>query len=79
MENIYENKIRHSHYNPYSGGGGNAGHEGSGTVSGVREVHLEILERDPPLPQGERLKIPKLRTDPYARRCDFGNEYKAVN
>ena len=80
MVDIYnQNSKRTTHFSPYSGGGTNAGHDGSITVSGVKGVYLEIIPRPEDYfePIGSRPKIKS--SDPYKRQCDFGNKYLAVN
>ena len=80
MTDIYaQHKKRTTHYSATSGGGAHAGHDGSTTISGVKGVYLEIIPRPENYfePIGSRPKIKS--SDPYKRRCDFGNQYKAVN
>jgi len=78
-EGHYENKIRHSHYNAFSGGGIHAGHEGSVSVSSIRGVEMEIMPIDTFEPKREKIIMPTSKIDPYARKCDFGNNLKFVN
>tara|TARA_R110000803_G_scaffold96810_2_gene164937 strand:- start:558 stop:797 length:240 start_codon:yes stop_codon:yes gene_type:complete len=77
---IYKDTVKRTkHHDPVSGGGAYAGHDGSITVSGDKGVHLEIIPRPEdffePL---DRKRFPS-SGNPYIRKCDFGNRYKAVN
>ena len=80
MDNFYkESRKRTMHFSPYSGGGSHAGHDGSTTISGVKGVEVEIIPRDEEYFQPIETR-PQIRsTDPYKRRCDFGNQFKAIN
>ena len=80
MTDIYkQHRKKTTHFSPFSGGGAHAGHDGSTTISGVKGVYVEIIPRPENYfePIGSRPKNTSF--DPYKRRCDFGNQYKAVN
>ena len=79
MTNIYKIEKRTKHYSPYSGGGSEPGHEGAGSVAGVKGVYVEIIPRPEDYFEPLFTRKYKSSVDPYKRRCDFGNQYKAVN
>ena len=75
MVHIYTKRKRHSHRSAYSGGGTQAGHEGTGSVAGIEGVHLNDhreVKTIQPVEAPSPMVLPKIE-DPYARKCDFTN------
>jgi|TARA_R110000772_G_scaffold32324_1_gene79265 hypothetical protein len=82
MDYYKNSRIRHDHRSAYSGGGTQAGHDGSTTISEIKGVHVEQiypLEKFFPKKTGNILKFPDINIDPYKRKCDFGNPIKLVS